>query len=305
MIFELGPLFMSGPFLMMGAIVYYFIGGIDSYYRKYGRLGKGRIIAFKQQTTTRSVGDGSRSKVTTVCPVIKFYNNGEEVIFVGTNQNYLYEEIGAETEVYYLPGKKNYVIQKKNSFKIAKLIGLIFIVIAFTLIYTRDTELPYKVLIPLLSCSFFSLFLLKIKKTMKKRALKEGKTGNLLQLIWDQILPNENIIDHKELDEGEGFIRSSTEFDLKKSKANLFGVLFSLAVLVVLNFLIWNVYTNRTTPQEKAIIDRFIHSPDNLQEILNQSQSNSEISSILILLGFILIFSFGFLINLKGWLRNR
>ncbi|MBC74994.1 MAG: hypothetical protein CME64_03185 [Halobacteriovoraceae bacterium] len=305
MLFDLIPLLMSGPFLLMGALVYYFLGGIDSYYRKHGKRGKGKVIAFKEETKTRSNGDGSKSRVTTVCPVIKFYNNGEEVIFIGSNQNYLEGQIGEEAEIYYIPGKKDHVIQKKNSYRIAKLIGLIFIAVALLLIYSRDADITHKILIPLISCSFFSLFLLKIKKTMKKRAIKEGKTGNLLQLIWEEILPNNNIIDQKELDQGKGYIKRSTELNLKKSKVNLFGILLSAAMLTGLYFLVMHIYTNRAGPKDRAIIDRFINNPENFQEILGHIGSNNDISVIVYLTGFSVIILLGFLMNLKGWLKSR
>lgn len=298
--------------LIMGIIVFlilcfrYFLTSKISYYKQYGQALKAKIIAFKEETKRRSNGNGSTSYVTTICPVIEYYKDGERVLFLGTNQNYLSHEIGKEVDIYALKEDgKHFALQKDNIYVLFSRVTLIFILIPLSFIYLNKAQIIYKILFPFLGPLLLIPLIMTIRNTMKKNALKEGYDGPLMPLIFDKMMKNVEMIEVEDFEKSEKYIKEVKDFSAKKNNAHIFGIISTMIFMIVIYFIGQNIYLKKLIPEHKNLLRDFTTDFSKLNLILEQTQQNDNLMVFMILCGFSLIILFGFFINLKEYLKNR
>lgn len=298
--------------LIMGIIVFlilcfrYFLTSKISYYKQYGQALKAKIIAFKEETKRRSNGNGSTSYVTTICPVIEYYKDGERVLFLGTNQNYLSHEIGKEVDIYALKDdEKHFALQKDNIYVLFSRVTLIFLLIPLSFIYLNKAQILYKILFPLIGPLFLIPIFLTIRSTMRKNALKEGYDGPLMPLIFEKMMKNVEMIEVKDFEKSEKYIKEVKDFSAKKNTAHIFGIISTMTFMIVIYFIAQNIYLKKLIPEHKNLLRDFTTDFSKINLILEQSQQNNNLMVFMILCGFNLIILYGFFINLKEYLKNR
>ena len=298
--------------LIMGIIIFlilcfrYFLTSKISYYKQYGQALKAKIIAFKEETKRRSNGNGSISYVTTICPVIEYYKDGEKVLFLGTNQNYLSHEIGKEVEIYALKEDgKHFALQKDNIYVLFSRVTLIFLLIPLTFIYLNKAQIIYKVLLPFLGPLLLIPLIMTIRNTMKKNALKEGYDGPLMPLIFDKMIKNVEMIEVEDFEKSEKYIKEVKDFSAKKNTAHIFGIISTMIFMIVIYFIGQNIYLKKLIPEHKNLIRDFTTDFSKINLILEQTQQNDNLMVFMILCGFSIIILFGFFINLKEYLKDR
>lgn len=298
--------------LIMGIIIFlilcfcFFLTSKISYYKQYGQALKAKIIAFKEETKRRSNGNGSMSYVTTICPVIEYYKDGEKVLFLGTNQNYLSHEIGKEVEIYALKEDgKHFALQKDNIYVLFSRVTLIFLLIPLTFIYLNKAQIIYKVLLPFLGPLLLIPLIMTIRNTMKKNALKEGYDGPLMPLIFDKMIKNVEMIEVEDFEKSEKYIKEVKDFSAKKNTAHIFGIISTMIFMIVIYFIGQNIYLKKLIPEHKNLLRDFTTDFSKINLILEQTQQNDNLMVFMILCGFSIIILFGFFINLKEYLKNR
>lgn len=298
--------------LIMGIIVFlilcfrYFLTSKITYYKHYGQALKAKIIAFKEETKRRSNGNGSTSYVTTICPVIEYYKDGERVLFLGTNQNYLSHEIGKEVEIYALKDDgKHFALQKDNIYVLFSRVTLIFLLIPLTFIYLNKAQIIYKVLLPFLGPLLLIPLIMTIRNTMKKNALKEGYDGPLMPLIFDKMMKNVEMIEVEDFEKSEKYIKEVKDFSAKKNTAHIFGIISTMIFMIVIYFIGQNIYLKKLIPEHKNLLRDFTTDFSKINLILEQTKQNDNLMVFMILCGFSIIILFGFFINLKEYLKNR
>ncbi|MCO4754090.1 MAG: hypothetical protein KC478_06390 [Bacteriovoracaceae bacterium] len=302
--FDFLPLIFLGAFAHIGLLFYYLVSGVNPYYKKNGKLTQAKIIAFKKVKQT-SVSNGRKTLSTSIRPVIEFYNHGERVLFLGSNQNYLNYEIGKLVDIYYVPGIKNQVLQKENSYKVFSLISLLFVLIPLVIILFIEAPLIYKVLLPIAGSLIPLPVVSKVIKAMKANAKKLGETGKLSEIIKSKIAENSSMIDPSEFEASSEYIKDSKSFKSTVSKTNQFGIVLSSVMGFALYFLMNHVYFNRLAPSDRSLIQNFIEDFAKYRPILSELGQNENLTVFTILAGFSALIAFGFLINLKGWLKRR
>ncbi|MFG1486199.1 hypothetical protein [Halobacteriovorax sp. RZ-2] len=297
------PLFFLGAMAIFGLFFHLLIRSVNSYYKKHGRLTKGKIIAFKEETKTRR-SRGRRETSTTIRPVIEYIKQGERKLFLGTNQNYLNNFIGKEVEIYLVEDKENQVLQKDNVYKVFTYVSLLFVIIPLVIIGLLKVDLIYKMTIPFLSLVAFTPIALVIKGRMKKHALASNDHRGLLEIMREKMITNNDVIAPSDFENSDKYIKTSRDFNKKLRVANLFGVIFSLIFGGGLYFLTIHVYTTKMSQAEKQIIDNFLEDMSNYQPLLDQLGKSDDITILIALSGFAVILTYAFVKNLSGLLKS-
>ncbi|WP_412473308.1 hypothetical protein [Halobacteriovorax sp. YZS-1-1] len=304
LITQLVPLFFLGAMTFFGIIFFYFINSINIYYKKYAKLIKGKIIAFKEESKTYR-SNRRTTRTTTICPVIEYYQDGQRKLFLGTNQSFLKNRIGKSVDVYIIEGKEDYVLQKENVYKIFSLASLAFILAPILIISTMDVDLIYKVVIP-----FFGILLLLppaigIRKKMIKNLKESGDNRSLIQVIQESFLKNKSIIDIKDFETSDEYIKSAARFNKKVSNTHFYGIVLTTIFGCGLYYLIKHVYHTKLHSRDKVLFTNFLNDFNNYHPIIDELGKNDDVTVFCILIAFSIIITYGFIINLSGWIKSR
>ncbi|WP_419173398.1 hypothetical protein [Halobacteriovorax sp.] len=293
------PLFFLGAMTFFGLAFHLIIRSINSYYKTNGKLIKAKIIAFKEETKTRRYR-GGRETSTTIRPVIEYYQNGDRRLFLGSNQNYLNHHIGKEVDIYLVEDKENHVLQKENVYRIFNYVSLIFVITPLVIIFFNNAPIVYKLTIPLTSLLIFIPIILKMRATKAK--LDDSRS--LLTVVQEKLIENNSMIDIKEFDNSNDYIKASKDFNKKLSSANLIGIIMTAIFGGGLYFLTKHVYQNRISKENKTLIDKFLNDANEYGPIFEQIGKNEDITILAIFIAFSVILVIGFSINLNGFLKR-
>ncbi|EPZ49432.1 hypothetical protein M902_0783 [Bacteriovorax sp. BAL6_X] len=297
------PLFFLGAMAIFGLFFHLLIRSVNSYYRKFGKLTKGKIIAFKEETNRRRT-NGRYETSTTIRPVIEYIKQGERKLFLGTNQNYLNNFIGKEVEIYLIEDKEDQVLQKDNVYKIFTYVSLLFVIIPLVIIGLLKVETIYKITIPTLSLLTFLPIALVIKTRMRKYLIASNDQRGIFETIREKMITNNDIIALDDFDKSDKYIKTSRDFKKKTKIANLFGVVFSLLFGGGIYFLIQNLYTKRISQDEKQVINNFLEDVGKYQPLLDECRKSNDIFILIALCGFAVILTYAFIKNLSSLLKS-
>lgn len=302
--FDYLPLVFLGAFLTIGAFFYYFISGVNFYYKKYANLTTGKIIAFKEDTKIRR-SSGRVSQSTTIRPVIEYFINGERKIFLGSNQNYINNYIGKEVEIYVVEDKEGYVLQKDNVYKIFSRVCLLFIIIPLLIIFYFKVALIYKVTLPLLGPLILLPIFLRISKIAKKAAQKNGDNRSLIEIIREQLLKNQDIIDIDNYENSTDYIKAPQKFNNKLAQTHLLGLIVTGLFGTGIYYLMAHVYTKKMSTADRDLIQNFLNDLTSYGPLLGEVGKSKDLTGFLVLSCFAFILIIAFIINFNGWIKSR